>query len=412
MQKLVTKSLEQKPFKASTEAFRRVLGPFAAAARMIRMAGVFTDSKVHSDPFVVANGSVLNLTGSEQAGAIGPSFNFLLQSAKPGALARLRRVLLERRPTLAGAAAWGVGFATLATAVRLALDPVFGSEYPYITYFLGVALAGGLGGLGAGLIATALSASAAWFLFLPQNNLAQLEWSATLGFLVFVSNVSIGALCAAMLRNALWKLSEGEHRQSLLVQELNHRVLNNLATVQSIARQTARSSTSLQDFLAAFQGRVIALGRTHELLSRNSWASVDVRSIVSAEIVPYDEQRFATHGPPLTLGAAQAVSLGMIIHELATNSAKYGALSGGGAIGVEWRSDGGRGELIWREHGGPPVSPPPRLGFGSKLIDRLARGDLEGGALLDFKPEGLVATVRFRARPTAEHMEAVGRAVR
>lgn len=410
MQKLVTKSREQKPFKASAEGFRKVLGPFAAAARMTRMAKVFTDSKV---PLVVANESVLNLAGHEQAGLLRPSFNFLLQTgAESGAAARLRRVLLERRPTLAGAAAWGVAFATLATIARLALDPMFGSEYPYITYFLGVALAGGLGGLGAGLVAMALSALATWFLFLPQNNLAQMEWSAVLGFLVFVSNVSIGALCAAMLRNALWKLSEGEHRQALLVQELNHRVLNNLATVQSIARQTARTSTGLQDFLAAFQGRVIALGRTHELLSRSSWTSVDVRSIIAAEIAPYDEQRFAANGPQLTLGAGQAVSLGMIIHELATNSAKYGALSGGGAIRVEWRSDGGRGELIWREHGGPPVSPPIRLGFGSNLIDRLARGDLGGEALLDYKPEGLVATVRFRARPNTEQMGAVGRAPR
>jgi two-component sensor histidine kinase len=318
--------------------------------------------------------------------------------------------LLERRPSLATAAAWGVGWAMLATLVRLALDPVFGGDYPYITYFLGVTLAGGLGGFRAGLLATALSSLAAWFLFLPHDDFAPLGPSAALGFLVFVSNASIGALCAAGLRTALWKLSESEQRQSLLVRELNHRVLNNLATVQSIARQTARTSTSLLDFSAAFQDRVIALGRTHQLISRNNWTGVDVRAIVTGELAPYDELRLAASGPTLSLGPGQAVALGMIVHELATNATKYGALSGDGAIRVEWSSERGCTLLIWREHGGPLVLPPAQYGFGSKLIDRLARGDLGGEANMDFKPEGLVATLRFPALPNKEQMGAAGRA--
>lgn len=184
-------------------------------------------------------------------------------------------------------------------------------------------------------------------------------------------------------------------RQKLMIDELNHRVKNTLATVQSIAMQTARSNADPKRFAASFQARLLALSHTHDLLTRSHWEGADLRSILEHETQAHDQHRILLNGPSLALDSASALSLGMVFHELATNAAKYGALtSGEGRVLVDWsvaRQTARTLHLTWREEGGSDVSPPTHRGFGSRLIERNVRHDLGGTVTLDYAPGGLIA---------------------
>lgn len=186
----------------------------------------------------------------------------------------------------------------------------------------------------------------------------------------------------------------GQRRQKLLVDELNHRVKNTLATVQSIAIQTLRSHPDQAGFARAFQSSLLALSHTHDLLTRNHWEKAELAAILAHEAAPYGSNRLALEGPEVSLGPRAALALGMAAHELATNAAKYGALSvADGVVEVRWRvaegPDGRRLVLDWIESGGPPVTPPTRKGFGGRLIELSVRHDLAGQVANDFAPDGL-----------------------
>jgi two-component sensor histidine kinase len=184
-------------------------------------------------------------------------------------------------------------------------------------------------------------------------------------------------------------------RQKLMIDELNHRVKNTLATVQSIAMQTARSHPDPKTFAESFQQRLLALSHTHDLLTRSHWEGADLRAILEHETSAHGPSRIVLNGPPLDLGPATALSLGMIFHELATNAAKYGALCAPeGRVLVDWWvSDQTRRWLtvIWRETGGPPVTAPTRRGFGSRLIERNVRHDLAGDVKVGYANDGFIA---------------------
>jgi two-component sensor histidine kinase len=184
-------------------------------------------------------------------------------------------------------------------------------------------------------------------------------------------------------------------RQKLMIDELNHRVKNTLATIQSIAIQTARSHLDPATFAEAFQARLMALSHTHDLLTRSHWEGADLRAILQHETDAHGAYRVSLNGPPVDLEPAAALSLGMIFHELATNAAKYGALvSPEGRVLVDWSvADHLRPVLTlsWREIGGPPVTPPTRRGFGSRLIERNLRHDLAGEIKLDYASDGFSA---------------------
>jgi PAS domain S-box-containing protein len=189
-------------------------------------------------------------------------------------------------------------------------------------------------------------------------------------------------------------LQESEGRLRLMLDELNHRVKNTIATVQSIAAQTSQTSASMKEFVQAFNARLIALSHTHNALTRRNWTGADLREILEPEVRPYSPDRVLLEGPAVELSPRAAVTLGMCFHELATNAAKYGALSGPtGQIVVRWRQEARDGAAVlvidWSERDGPPVSPPTRRGFGSKLIQRSVTGELHGAAELQFLPEGL-----------------------
>ena len=203
-------------------------------------------------------------------------------------------------------------------------------------------------------------------------------------------------------------------RQRLLIDELNHRVKNTLATVQSIAMQTARNASSLDAFAEAFTARLIALSRTHDALTRGNWEGADLREILAQELAPYGAgRRIGLRGGPVRLPPRAALSLGMVFHELATNAAKHGALATpAGQIHVAWTTEpdlkagGCRLRLEWVESGGPAGAPPGRRGFGSRLIEQSVAGELDGEARLDFAPDGLRCSLTLPLLPAGAHREA------
>ena len=190
---------------------------------------------------------------------------------------------------------------------------------------------------------------------------------------------------------------QAAERQKLMIDELNHRVKNTLATVQSIAMQTARSHTDPRTFAQGFQARLMALSHTHDLLTRSHWEGADLRDILEHETEAHGSHRVSLNGPRVALDPAAALSLGMIFHELATNAAKYGALSAEtGRIQVDWavaNQTSRRLTLSWREVGGPPVIAPERRGFGSRLIERNVHHDLAGQVELSYASDGFVAEI-------------------
>ena len=196
-------------------------------------------------------------------------------------------------------------------------------------------------------------------------------------------------------------------RQRLMIDELNHRVKNTLATVQSIAMQTARTHLDPASFAEAFQARLMALSHTHDLLTRSHWEGAELRAILEHETQVHGPQRVLLNGPALALTPATALSLGMIFHELATNAAKFGALSVvEGRVMVDWTITGTNTRMLnltWREVDGPPIEIPSRRGFGSRLIERSVRHDLAGNIELRYPSEGLEATISIpldRGDPT------------
>jgi two-component system CheB/CheR fusion protein len=193
-----------------------------------------------------------------------------------------------------------------------------------------------------------------------------------------------------------------ELHQQLLVNELNHRVKNTLAAVQSIAAQSLKGALDVEH-RKTFEARLVALARTHDLLSQGSWENVSLRHVLLQELAPYrsDEgTRFVVEGPDLTLNPKAALALGMAFHELATNAAKYGALSKTtGRIRVTWdilsNSEPSAIQLKWIESGGPPVQHTGRKGFGSTVIERGLSLELDGEIRIDLEPRGVVCTMQI-----------------
>lgn len=191
-----------------------------------------------------------------------------------------------------------------------------------------------------------------------------------------------------------------EHQQ-LLINELNHRVKNTLATVQSIASQTLRNAGSAAEAHQVFEARLLALSRAHDVLTRESWDGAELSEIVAQALAPhrnFRERRFHVKGPSIRLAPRTALALSMAFHELATNAVKYGALSNAeGELHLDWSIDRSRKHprllLRWEERGGPPVAPPKRRGFGSRLVERSLAQDLEGEVRIDFSPAGVVCLI-------------------
>jgi PAS domain S-box-containing protein len=200
--------------------------------------------------------------------------------------------------------------------------------------------------------------------------------------------------CAVDITEA--KVSQAQ--QEILINELNHRVKNTLATVQAIAAQSLRSERDAGEARQAFESRLFALSRVHDVLTQESWQTANLKDIVARAVEPYGEPgrhgRFTIDGPDVRLQPQSALAFAMALQELATNAAKYGALSvPGGDVAIRWRLEPGPGSVRlrfqWQESGGPPVRPPKRRGFGSRLIERTLAEDTGGRVEIAYSPGGV-----------------------
>jgi PAS domain S-box-containing protein len=199
---------------------------------------------------------------------------------------------------------------------------------------------------------------------------------------------------------------QAERLQRLLVSELNHRVKNTLATVQSIAKQTVHYARTPADFASGFSGRIQSLARIHDLLTESTWQGAELSALVREQVsIDGDERRFSYSGPSVMLNAQAALHLSLVLHELATNARKYGALlKPAGRVSIDWTVRAGeerRLSLRWQERGGPPVSVPESRGFGTNLIEESLKAHA-GAASIHYEREGLTCNIMLTIPSTEE----------
>jgi two-component sensor histidine kinase len=205
----------------------------------------------------------------------------------------------------------------------------------------------------------------------------------------------------------------------VLVAELDHRVKNVLATVSAIVTQTQDANSSLADFVAALDCRIKSLARTHELLSESNWRGVSLAEIAQREFAPYVADNIEVSGPRVTLKAEATQAVAMVLHELTTNAAKYGAFSDrSGRVLLRWRRlrNGARGRLAieWQEINGPPVPARSQSGYGTSIIRELVPFELGGAAELVFAPDGVKCRLEIpaewigRGSPASNELERLG----
>lgn len=202
-----------------------------------------------------------------------------------------------------------------------------------------------------------------------------------------------------------------DEQRVLLLNELNHRINNTLVTVQSLVEQTLRATDLDRSVREDLTARLMALSQAHNALVEENWAGADLQAIVERALAPYEQPkvgRLRMDGPPVRLSPQQAVSMSLVLHELATNAVKYGALAvPGGRVAVEWNQNvdaqGARHmTLLWEERGGPPVAVPRRQGFGSRLITRSFSEDSGGRTRVEFAPEGVRCVIELTLSTDAE----------
>lgn len=190
---------------------------------------------------------------------------------------------------------------------------------------------------------------------------------------------------------------EAERLQTVLVGELNHRVKNVLATVMAISRQTLGRDEVDKAAVETFEARLASMARAHDLLIHGKWEEADLSVVIGQALSLYPKERFEISGPAVKLAPRTIVSISLAMHELATNAAKYGALSvPDGHVAIRWSLEPGETDrlgLRWQETGGPTVKPPTRKGFGSKLIESLLAAELNGQVNISYEPSGVICEV-------------------
>ena len=188
----------------------------------------------------------------------------------------------------------------------------------------------------------------------------------------------------------LTERKEAETLQRMLLDELNHRVKNNLAAIQAITWQTLRTASDLPSAMQTLDSRLHAMAQAHDLLTARAWTGANVTDIVTRTVAAFTPAQVEIAGPDIDVPPKHALALSLGLHELATNATKYGALSRPeGRVSVQWTADNGRLHMGWEESGGPPVTPPTQKGFGSRLLEELVFRDLGGQVKFHFDKSGL-----------------------
>lgn len=195
----------------------------------------------------------------------------------------------------------------------------------------------------------------------------------------------------------LTERKRAEELQRLLLNELNHRVKNTLTTIQAISAQTLRAARDLPSAREALDRRILSMAQAHDLLTVRAWSGASLADVVVRALDAFAPAQVNISGDIIDLSPKQALALSLALHELATNAAKYGALSRPeGSVNLQWRAQNGMLHLDWEESGGPPVSPPTRKGFGSRLLQELLVSDLGGDTRMEYAPSGLRCSISAR----------------
>ncbi|MDR3463058.1 MAG: HWE histidine kinase domain-containing protein [Beijerinckiaceae bacterium] len=279
--------------------------------------------------------------------------------------------------------------------LRFALDPLLGGTVPFITFFPALLVAGVWGGAWAGAGVLVLGSFVAAFFWLKPEWSLDLTITSLAALSLFWILGGVLVLMAATLHTLLRGLAEAEEQANLMAHEMKHRVGNLIGVIQAIARQTARNSATVADFQFQFEERLLALARAQKFAGAESGEPPDLKAFLAAALEPFGRDRFTLSGPPAALQPSLASSFALLLHELGTNAMKYGALSAaGGQVAISWRVENGHVNLQWHESGGPPVTPPTRSGFGSKLL-KLAFPPESGQASILYEPAGVRCAITF-----------------
>jgi two-component sensor histidine kinase/PAS domain-containing protein len=217
------------------------------------------------------------------------------------------------------------------------------------------------------------------------------RWLSAWGLVEFEGQgAKRNAVAIAGASRDLTELKQAEELRQLLVEELNHRVKNTLATVQSITAYTLRGAADLETARKSLNARVHSLAGAHDLLTDRKWSGADLIDVVARAVAPFTTDRITVEGSAVDLSPKQVLALSLALHELATNATKYGALSQSqGRVALSWATHNGELNLSWCESGGPQVVPPSRRGFGSRLLEDGLLHDVHGQTRLEFAPDGV-----------------------
>jgi two-component sensor histidine kinase len=321
---------------------------------------------------------------------------------------RLRKVTIDAatRRTWAEALA-GVGLGVCAIGLRAALNPVIGASTPFILYFPAVTAACVGFGPTAGALCLAVCCLGGVVLFMPGLGHMAHPPRYRFAFLIFIAAGAALVWLTARQRASLRALEAAHRQERLLIAELQHRVKNTLAIVQSLATQTLKFAASPSDIEVLFTERLRALAKAHDALSETSWEGVSLRGLLGRTLEPFvidQADRITLLGEDVLAPPDQIVGLALCFHELATNATKYGALSRTeGRVEIAWRTreaaSGRRLELTWTERGGPPVAPPARRGFGSRVLTGGLSARTRPEVSLDYRREGLAWRATFDLAP-------------
>ncbi len=305
------------------------------------------------------------------------------------------RDLLLQSPGFWKGQAIAVLCTALAVLLRLALSPISSRGVPFLSFFPSVIVATAVAGPWAGVTATVLAVPIAIYFWLPPFGSFALDhesWLRLIGFCALAASLVVSL---TLLRALVRTLVESEERALILAHEMTHRARNVLGLIQAISRQTFQSATNLSDFQTLFEARLVALGRAQDLIIENPNFPTDLRVLLDRVLEPFETDRFRMKGEAAGVPHEIGATLALLIHELGTNSLKYGALSvPEGTVAITWVNEGETVALDWQEHGGPKVLPPSRNGFGSRLM-QTAFAPGHGEATIAFEESGVRCRICF-----------------
>jgi PAS domain S-box-containing protein len=338
------KDREQKAAEAEVEHFKEDLGPFVVAAESTRMPMVFTDSKKPDNPIIFANDAFLKLTGYDRDEVLAQSFNFLLASGTDTDAVRQIKAAFAKHSD---------------ETLEIHYSRKDGSEF-WADVFI--------------------------------NPVEDEKGAVVQHFISLVDTT---------------RYKTAQQNAAMLIDELNHRVKNTLATVQSIVIQAVRNASDPKIVRESIETRLAALSRSHDLLGREKWEGAGLRDLVREALAPFTVtegriERFTIEGANVRLSPKATLALGIALNELATNAVKYGAFSNeSGTISIKWtlnnEPDGRWLCLHWREKDGALVTPPSSKGFGSRVLEQGLAHELNGKVDLNYAAGGIICTIHVPA---------------